>query len=313
MTSSALACGSVILGLSLLVAGGESLVRGSADLAKGVGVTAFVVGLTVVAFGTSVPELFISLTASLQGHADIMIGNVVGSNIANVGLILGCCALFAPLRLPLREVWNELLIVVGASVMLMFCSGYGLFPRIVGVFFTLVITGYTVLVYLHAKKSHQQSDGGTLSLTAKGLFLLLFMIVLGLGLLAVGSHFFINGAITLARLLGVSELIIGLTLAAVGTSLPELASSLAALRHGETGMLIGNVVGSNMFNLLMVLGVTSVIKPFAIDPSLLQRDLPVMLGFTLILIPLLLRDGTTKRWQGFLLFCGYAGYCFSLM
>ena len=124
---------------------------------------------------------------------------------------------------------------------------------------------------------------------------------------------FINGAITLARLLGVSELVIGLTLAAIGTSLPELASSIAALRHGETGMLIGNVVGSNMFNLLMVLGVTGIIKPFAVDSGLLTRDLPVMLVFTIVLIPMLLKDGTTRKWHGLLLLCMYTGYCAGLL
>ncbi|WP_028579671.1 calcium/sodium antiporter [Desulfogranum japonicum] len=313
MTSPILASCSVILGLFLLIGGGELLVQGASRLAKGFGVSAFVVGLTVVAFGTSVPELFISLTASLQGHADIMIGNVIGSNIANVGLILGCCSLVAPLRLQLRDVWNELLIVVGASVFLMFCSGYGFFPRIVGIFFTLAILSHTAFTYLNAKNGRKLDGKDTPSLTRGDTVLLVARIIIGLGLLALGSHMFINGAITLARIIGVSELIIGLTLAAVGTSLPELASSIAALRHRETGMLIGNVIGSNMFNLLMVLGITGVIKPFTIDPSLLTRDLPIMLFFTLILIPMLLRDGTTRKWHGIILLCMYTGYCVSLL
>ncbi len=144
------------------------------------------------------------------------------------------------------------------------------------------------------------------------LSIFLFILV-GLGLLAFGATVFIQGAVSVARFFHVSELVIGLTLAAVGTSLPELAASIAALRQGETALLIGNIIGSNMFNLLMVLGVTGLIKPFAIEPELLRRDLPVMFAFTMIIIPILLRDGTTKRWHGVLLLCAYTGYCVSLL
>lgn len=308
------ALAAVITGLLMLVAGGESLVHGATRLAQRLQMPAHLIGLTVVAFGTSVPELFISLTASLQGHPDIMIGNVIGSNIANVGLIMGSCALLAPLRMNLKEVWTELLILIAASVFLILCSGYGFFPRVVGIMFIITLVGYTYLTYANhnhgvpADKKKQQSTSSRYAHLSIFLF-----IIAGLVLLAFGATVFIQGAVSVARFFGISELVIGLTLAAVGTSLPELAASIAALRQRETALLIGNIIGSNMFNLLMVLGLTGLIKPFAIEQELLQRDLPVMFAFTVIIIPILLRDGKTKRWHGVLLLCAYIGYCVSLL
>ncbi len=307
-----LATASIIFGLLLLVAGGESLVHGSTRLAKRFGVPSFIIGLTVVAFGTSVPELFISLIASLQGHPNIMIGNIIGSNIANVGLIMGICALLVPLELKLQNIKTELLIVLSASVFLMLCSGYQSFPRSAGFIFIATLISYTCFMCLN----HQQERTPATEVEASGSTSLLLMaatIIAGLLLLAFGSKVFIQGAVEVARHFGISELIIGLTLAAIGTSLPELASSLAALRQKETGLLIGNIIGSNMFNLLMVLGLTGLIKPFSMDQNLLYRDLPVMTIFTLLLIPILLKDGKTKKWQGAMLLTGYVGYCFSLL
>ena len=308
--------GLVLGGLLMLVGGGETLVAGATRLAARLGMKPLLIGLTVVAFGTSIPELFVSLTASLQGYPDIMIGNVVGSNIANIGLILGCCALIAPLTLTMREVWVELLLVVCGSVLLMLCSGYGFFPRTMGLLFVLTLVSYTVLICINSMKDNSEVPpqlADDVQDNSMPLPMLLFLITIGLVLLATGSNLFIRGAVDLARFFGVSELIIGLTLAAVGTSLPELASSLAALRHGESGLLIGNVIGSNMFNLFMVLGLTGLIHPFHLSPSLLYRDLPVMLAFTLLLLPVLHTTGGTKRWHGLLFLGSYLLYCASLL
>ncbi len=302
----------VIGGLIMLVGGGESLISGATRLARHLGMKPLIIGLTVVAFGTSVPELFVSLTAALQGYPDIMIGNVVGSNIANIGLILGISALLASLHLTIQEVWIELLLVTCGSIILMFCSGYGVFPRAVGMLFIVTLVSYTVftcLGSLNGKNGQESSEQPE----KMGLALMLALIIFGLLLLAGGSNLFIRGAVDIARYFGVSELIIGLTLAAIGTSLPELASSLAALRHNESGLLIGNIIGSNMFNLFMVLGLTGTIKPFALSPDLLHRDLPVMLAFTLILIPILHRTGGTRRWHGLLFLGAYAAYGYSLI
>ena len=305
----------VIGGLIMLVGGGETMVSGATRLASRLGMSPLVIGLTVVAFGTSVPELFVSLTASLQGHADIMIGNVVGSNIANIGLILGICGLIMPLTLTLKEVWTELLLVVSGSVILILATAYAHFPRALGIFFILTLISYTVITYRNnignnnatAKNSPENAGKPEALLPA------LALIIAGLTFLAGGSNLFINGAVDLARYFDISELIIGLTLAAIGTSLPELASSISALRRNEPGLLIGNVIGSNMFNLFMVLGLTGMIKPFPLSPDLLQRDLPIMLGFTLILVPILHRNEGTKRWHGMLFLGGYLAYCYSLI
>ena len=303
----------VIGGLIMLVGGGEALVGGATRLAERLGMKPLLIGLTVVAFGTSVPELFVSLTAAFKGYPDIMIGNVVGSNVANIGLILGCCALLAPLTLTIGEVWYELLLVSGGSVLLMLCSGYGYFPRAMGLLFVLTLTGYTILVCNNGLRGCNKEEDRQNSPTNMGLPLMLGLVLLGLFLLAGGSNLFIKGAVDLARYFGISELIIGLTLAAIGTSLPELASSLAALRHNESGLLIGNVIGSNMFNLFMVLGLTGLLKPFSLSADLLHRDLPVMLAFTLVLIPILHKTGGTRRIHGVFLLGGYLVYCFSLM
>ena len=313
-SSLSLAILAVIGGLALLVGGGETLVSGATRLARRLGMSPLVIGLTIIAFGTSVPELFVSLTASLQGHPDIMIGNVVGSNIANIGLILGICGLIVPLTLTLKEVWTELLLVVGGSVLLMLATAYGHFPRALGLIFTLTLISYTFIAYrnnIGSKPPALNRDGSTIP--PQALLPCLALIFIGLILLAGGSNLFINGAVDLARYFGVSELVIGLTMAAIGTSLPELASSISALRRNETGLLIGNVIGSNMFNLFMVLGLTGLIKPFSLSPDLLRRDLPIMLAFTLILIPILHRHDGTRRWHGVLFLGGYLAYCYSLV
>jgi cation:H+ antiporter len=314
-SSSFISALAVLGGLILLVGGGETLVSGATRLARRWGMSPLVIGLTIVAFGTSVPELFVSLTASLQHHPDIMIGNVVGSNIANIGLILGISGLIMPLTLPLREVWTELLLVVGGSVILMLATAYGHFPRSLGLLFTLALVSYTVLIYRNHLGNNKTSTekNSQKPVPPQSLLVPIALVCTGLVLLAGGSNLFINGAVDLARYFGISELIIGLTMAAIGTSLPELASSISALRRNESGLLIGNVIGSNMFNLFMVLGLTGMIKPFQLSADLLQRDLPVMLGFSIILIPILHRYEGTNRWHGLFFFLSYVLYCATLI
>ena len=304
---------SVIGGLLLLVGGGESLIKGAVALARSLGMKPILIGLTVVAFGTSVPELFVSLTAAMQGFPDIMIGNIIGSNIANIGLILGFCAILVPLQVQLREIRTELFIVVCGSVILMICSYYGIFPRSVGLTFIITLIIYTFFACWNNSKNTPTAAKTDNAPAGMKTSRIIIYIIVGLILLSVGSNIFIMGAVDVARYFGISELVIGLTLAAIGTSLPELASSIAALRQKESGMLIGNVVGSNMFNLFMVLGLTGLITPFTLSPTLLYRDLPIMLAFTLILIPILMGKGSTKRWQGVLLLSAHIGYCVSLL
>ena len=304
----------VAAGLIMLVGGGEILVSGSTRLARRLGMTPLVIGLTVVAFGTSVPELFVSLSASLQGHPDIMIGNIVGSNIANIGLILGISAMLRRLEMTVQEVWTELLLVVAGSVILMICSSLGFFPRLVGLFFVITLISYTYFTFHNQRNnSNSATEKDIQPDTTASMAIPVLLITGGLLLLSFGSDIFIRGAADVARHFGISELVIGLTLAAVGTSLPELASSMSALRRNESGLLIGNVIGSNMFNILMVMGLTGVIKPFALSPDLLNRDLPVMIIFTLAVVAILGHTKGTNRWHGFLFFGSYCAYCFMLL
>ncbi len=300
-------------GLVMLITGGELLVSGATGLARRLGMSSLVIGLTVVAFGTSVPELFVSLTASLQGHPEIMIGNVVGSNIANIGLILGICGLISPLRLELKEVGVELLLVICGSIVLILFTMTGVFSRLPGLLFVCTLVSYTVFTYRNSNRQNGTGPAGEKGGQRTSAWIASFQVMTGLVLLGSGSNLFIDGATDMAHHFGVSELVIGLTLAAVGTSLPELASSLAALRRGETDLLLGNVIGSNMFNLFMVLGLTGLIRPFALSPQLLSRDLGVMLAFSLALFPLLRRYGGTSRLHGFLFLAGYCVYCASLV
>ena len=302
----------VIAGLIMLVGGGEVLVSGATRLAKRLGMSTLVIGLTIVAFGTSVPELFVSLSASFHGHPDIMIGNIVGSNIANIGLILGISAMLQRLDMSLQEVRTELLLVISGSVILIICSSLGFFPRPVGFIFIITLISYT---YFAFRNHHTNNTQETIKVpeTTVARFLPVLLIAAGLILLNFGSDIFIKGAADIARHYGISELVIGLTLAAIGTSLPELASSMSALRRNESGLLIGNVIGSNMFNLFMVMGLTGIIFPFALSKDLLHRDLPVMIAFTLALVAILGHTKGTKKWHGILFFGSYCAYCFSLL
>ena len=302
-------------GLALLVAGGETLVAGAGKLARRWGMSPLLIGLTIVAFGTSLPELFVSLTAVRQGFPDIMIGNVIGSNIANIGLILGICALLAPLGMGLTLVVVEMKLLLAASAVLCLLTAYGFFPRIVGLLFVTALLVYTFRAYrlenqAAVKLAGGEGDGEEAAAPGwrDGVAMALFQVAGGLIALAYGSEMFIDGAVRFARIMGVSELVIGLTLAAVGTSLPELATCLSAIRQGHTAMLVGNIIGSNLFNLLMVMGVTAVLHPFALAPSLLLRDLPVMVIFSLALFFCLRHYGEIRRLHGGLMLGGYFAY-----
>lgn len=306
----------LLFGLSTLVAGGESLISGASKLAGRLGMSPLLIGLTVVAFGTSMPELFVSIIATTQGHPDIMLGNVIGSNIANIGLILGLSALLYPLAIIFQRLALEFYLVIGASL-IVFASGFfGLFPRLLGVFFSLALIIYTFLSYKNAhneKKNAALSGASAPSTHYKAPYLLIVSLCLGgLILLWFGSDYFIKGAVDLARFFGLSELVIGLTIAAVGTSLPELASSFSAIRKKEGDILVGNILGSNLFNLLLVLGLTAAVKPFQIPDTALYRDLPIMTGFSAVLIPLALIRKKIKRRDGALLLAAYLFYIYLL-
>ena len=305
----------LIGGLVLLTAGGEFLVSGAGKLAKRLGMSSLLIGLTVVAFGTSMPELFVGLIAFFQDHPDILTGNVIGSNIANVGFILGLCAIITPLPVRFKSVSMELYIVFIATLAVFLVAWYGTFPRSLGFVFITSLAFFTVRSFRQAasnKKSTQNESARNNAGDSMSMLPIIILTILGLAFLPFGSNFFIKGAVDIARHFEVSELIIGLTLAAVGTSLPELASCLAAIRQRQAKILVGNIIGSNLFNLLMVFGCCSLLVPFPMSASLLFRDIPVMFSFSAVLLPILAVQQGLSRLHGFILLISYVGYLFIL-
>ncbi len=298
-------------GMVCLMAGGEFLVSGATRLAGRFGMSPLLIGLTVVAFGTSMPELFVSLTASLQNHADLMVGNVVGSNIANIGLVLGLSALLVPLPVVFANVKRELWLVIIISLMVLGLGFWGRFPRVPGIIMLMGLIYCTYFSYREAsrnKENNQDQEGQKNDPMTK----LFAFIIGGFILLAYGSNLFISGAIDVAVHIGISELVIGLTLAAVGTSLPELSSSISAARRGHPDLLLGNILGSNLFNLMMVMGTAAVISPFSFSPAVSWRDLPIMAAFAIVLVPIVKYRQTIMRRHGFFLLLTYVIYLYFL-
>ena len=308
----------LLVGLGLLSFGADWLVRGASEIALRAGLTPLVVGLTVVAFGTSAPELIVSLKANLDPvtKVDIAIGNVVGSNICNIALMFGLAALIRPLVVGTQVVRRELpilLVVTGVFVAMIWD---GELARWEGI---LLASGLIYYVYASIRLARRigaatdaelpdealaaAKEGG-----AKAMLKSVFWVVLGLGALLLGADRLVGSGVALAQMVGVPEVVIGLTLVAVGTSLPELATTVAAARRGETDIIAGNIIGSNLFNIMAVMGIASSIKPMV--PEQLQRtDLWVMSGFTLLLVPFLVRGARMNRWEGAVLLVCYGVYC----
>ncbi len=299
-----------VLGLAALVAGADILVRGASQLARSLGVSSLVIGLTVVAFGTSAPELFISVLSLLKGQADLSVGNVVGSNIANILLILGSSALLAPLVVSAQLVRLDVPIMIGASFLVFLLSLNGKLGRWDGAVLVIVLVVYTLSLIRLQKRQIDSEDGDQRTVTVTGsplkAILQVAMILGGLALLVWGAGWLVDAAAIIARALGVSELVIGLTVVAGGTSLPELATSLIATFRGARDIAIGNVVGSCILNLLMVLGIAGLVAPNGIElnPAVISFDMPVMIAVSVACLPIFFTDHLIARWEG-ALFLGY--------
>jgi cation:H+ antiporter len=300
-----------VAGLVLLIAGAEILVRGASRLALAVGISPLVVGLTVVAFGTSSPELAVSIQSSLAGQADVALGNVVGSNIANILLILGCSALAAPLLVSRQLARLDVPFMVGVSLLFWWLVGNGRLSQFESLILFLLVVAYTIFSIFKSRREGQAAGNEPPpALNARQIGLNLLLVAGGLILLVLGADWLVDTAVTVAEHLGVSQLIIGLTIVAIGTSLPELATSIVASLRGERDIAVGNVVGSNLFNLLTVLGITGLITPggLAVSEQALRLDIPVMTAVALLCLPIFLTKSSVSRWEGgFLLFC-YAAY-----
>lgn len=303
----------LVAGLALLIVGAELLVRGSSRIAAALGIPPLIIGLTVVAFGTSSPELAVSVGSGLTGEGDIALGNVVGSNIFNVLFILGVSALFAPLIVHGQLIRLDLPIQIGISILVLLLSFDGSIARIDGVILFAGIIGYTAFLVVQSSKESKKTQGEYAKKFGreKGNHLVNFVMVLGgLGLLVLGARWLVNGAVTIAQSIGVSEVIIGLTIVAAGTSLPEVATSVIASLKGERDIAVGNVVGSCIFNLLAVLGLTALLVPGGVPVAegVLNFDLPVMIATSMACLPIFFTGHLIARWEGGVFVAYYVAY-----
>lgn len=302
-----------ILGLVCLVLGAEFLVRGAARLALSFGIAPLVVGLTVVAFGTSTPELAVSLQAALGDKADIALGNVVGSNIVNVLIILGVSALILPLVVANQLIRQEVPLMIGVSLLLLALAFDGQISQLEGALLVAILVGYTVYVIRQSRRQglaiaedlpepatgwrgHWSTQAG--------------LIVAGLALLVLGAHWLVDAAVAFAKHMGISELVIGLTVVAIGTSLPEIATSIVAALRGQRDIAVGNAVGSNIFNITGVLGLSGLLASsgIGVHHAMLSFAIPVMIGVAIACLPIFFTGNLIARWEGALFLAGYAIY-----
>ncbi|MCJ7555038.1 MAG: calcium/sodium antiporter [Ignavibacteriaceae bacterium] len=306
----------IIGGLIMLFIGAEGLIRGSSSLALRVGITPLVVGLTVVAFGTSSPELVVCLKAALEGNGDISLGNVIGSNIANIALVLGTAALIRPMKVQAQVVRREIPIMIVVSLLLVLFLINNEINRIEGIIFFIGILIYTVIsVYFSRKeKSKELKNKFTEGIAKKPLNirLAIFFVIAGLVLLIFGANLFVEGAVAIAKNFGISQAVIGLTVVALGTSLPELVTAAVASIKNEADIAIGNVIGSNVYNILLILGITAIIIPVS-GSGITMVDLGVMIITAVIILPLSRTGFILNRWEGALLLAGYVIYIYYLL
>lgn len=299
----------LIIGLSLLVYGGNLLVDGSVQVAKKIGLSSLVIGLVLVGFGTSTPELLASLISVLKGSNGIAVGNVIGSNIANILLVLGAAAVVHPVKIDIKDFKRDGLVLMLASIGVVCAVYLGVISRLIGFIFVSGLIGYVFYCYKTDKKNHSENE--TAEKANISLIKALIISIIGIALTMLGAKFLIDNAIILARLWGVSEAVIGLTIVAVGTSLPELAASMAASFKKENGVAFGNVVGSNIYNALFILGMVALILPIKVDQTM-RIDSLIMLLVAFVLTGIAFWKKEFSRTIGLLFLLAYTGYIWYL-
>jgi cation:H+ antiporter len=300
----------ILIGLAGLFLGGEALVRGAVAIAERMGISKLVIGLTIVGFGTSMPELLVSMNAALGGSPDIALGNVVGSNIANILLILGVSALVYPIKNWDANVRRDALVALAVAVLTLILVQFAIIGRLAGLMMAAALGLYLWSIFAKGKLAPSQITDESDPHRAPGLSPLIAggAVVLGLMLLVTGADFLVEGATNIARSIGISEAVIGLTIVAVGTSLPELATSVAAALRKHSDVALGNVVGSNIFNILGILGLTALVQPVGVGPNFASFDAPVMLAVTLLLAALLFFAKVIDRRIGAAMVAAYVVY-----
>ena len=300
----------IVLGIILVLWGADRMTEGSVALAERFNVSQLTIGLTIVAMGTSLPEFCVSLVSALKGTPDLAVGNIVGSNIFNALLIVGVAAMVTPINITLTTVRKDIPFALVASVLLMMMCFDGKISRLNGAILLAMFAIFMVITFKTAGQDPQTQNDDKPAKKPMKLWLCVVFIIAGLGALILGSELFVNGATKVATLLGVSQAVIGLTIVAGGTSLPELATSVVAAKKGNSGIAIGNVLGSNVFNILFILGVTGVISPMHMQ-GITMMDLSVMVTAMIMLWLFSYTKLTLERWEGavltatFLIYLGY--------
>lgn len=313
----------LFLGLATLVAGAELLVRGASRLGLAIGISPLVIGLTIVAFGTSSPEMAVSVRAALTNHPDIVIGTNVGSTIFNILFILGICAIVAPLTISQQLIWYEVPIMIGAYLLLLAMSLDGEINKLNALILLMCLVCYTFYAIIKGRREAKfvkDEYQEAFSVSKNQLNALIIgkqcgLIVLGLIFCVFGAGWLLDSAVILARAMGISELVIGMTIVAAGTSLPEVATSVVATIRGQRDIAVGNVVGSNIFNILGIVGVAGLIAPDGIQvaPSVLRFDLPVAIAACIACLPVFFTGHKISRWEGGVFLGYYAAYTIYLI
>lgn len=303
----------LFIGLLLLVWSADRLVFGAAALAQNMGISPIVIGMTILAMGSSAPEMFVSATAALDGKVDTAVGNVIGSNIANIALILGVTALIRPLAIGKTIIKRELPLMLLITIL----AGVLIYDDHLGYFDGLVLVGFFTLFILlmlsiskREKTLNKESQDSEITIP-KGISNLwaTFWVILGLLLLPISANILVDSAVRIAQYFGMSDLVIGLTIIAIGTSLPELAASVAGALKGEDDMAVGNIIGSNIFNLLAVMGIPALLNPSYISPLAMSRDFSVMFGLSMLLLVIALqKKRRISRFSGLILLCSFVAY-----
>lgn len=309
----------IIIGLAALIAGAEALVRGAGGIALLARMSPAVIGLTIVAAGTSMPELMVSVKASLSGNPGLAIGNVLGSNLLNIGMVLGITALFRPLRIQGNTIRFEWPVLMLATLQFYLLGRDGVIDRVEGIFLTgvmITFMAYAVWLGRQGIVENQGEEPATASFGRKGAAAIVFnltALTIGAVLLALGADILVKGAVGIADGLGISETIIGLTIVAVGTSAPELVTSVVAALRGQGDLAVGNVVGSSIFNLLAILGIAAVFSPLPVPEEIMARDIWWLIGITALMFPMMLSGKKVSRWEGLILLAAVSAYLVMLV
>jgi len=305
-----LAIGALGFGMYLLYKGGDWTIDSAVFIARRFGVSPLVIGFTIVAFGTSLPELLVSINANLTGSPGIAIGNVIGSNIANILFVIGVTAFFATLSASRKDIMRDVVVMMLATVWMMYLMASGTITQMAGIGMIAILLVYVVWQYWMASKGKIDVEEPDIP-EYSNIFMAIIFLVLGLASIALGAEFLVRGAKTAASIIGVPEDVIGLSVIAIGTSLPELSTCVIAAMKKHTDIIIGNILGSNVFNILMIIGATALVKPIeksAIAAQVVQLDMWVMFGVSALFSLLLLTYGRINKFTGILFIAGYIFY-----